>query len=230
MKFDSSENLNKYVAEISNETCLLSFSTGKDAIGCWLELRKYFKKIIPCYYYLVPNLSFIEKSLRYYEEFFETKIIRVPSPNFCKMLRTFINQVPGNMDIIKSFNITKIDYLDLYNAIKEDCGLSTDTYTAVGVRASDSLIRYTAIKTHGSLNEKKKQFYPVFDWKIERLVSELKKSGIKLPVDYRLFGKTFDGLDYKFIKPIKEYYPDDFKKIEQIFPLTNLDIIRYEKL
>ena len=51
-----------------------------------------------------------------------------------------------------------------------------------------------------------------------------------LPIDYDLFGRTFDGLDYRFIKPISENLPDDFELIRRWFPGVDLEMMRYEHL
>ena len=48
------------------DTAILAFSTGKDSIAAWLQMRRYFKRIIPYYCYSVPGLEFVEKSLCYY--------------------------------------------------------------------------------------------------------------------------------------------------------------------
>jgi len=75
MFFKNSDALNRYMRERS-DTVILSFSNGKDSIAAWLVLRKYFPKIIPFYLYLIPDLEFVESGLTYYEDFFQTKILR----------------------------------------------------------------------------------------------------------------------------------------------------------
>ena len=61
------------------DTVALSFSNGKDSLAAWLILRKHFRRIIPIYQFLVPDLEFIEQSLTYYEKFFGERIRRVPN-------------------------------------------------------------------------------------------------------------------------------------------------------
>ena len=41
-----------------------------------------------------------------------------------------------------------------------------------------------------------------------------------LPVDYEMFGRSFDGIDYRFISPIKERFPDDYARILEWFPMA----------
>lgn len=88
------------------------------------------------------------------------------------------------------------------------------TLTAVGVRAADSQNRYTMFKKLGmgaAVNVPSGKFYPVFDWNKEKLLSEIARAGVKLPVNYRVFGKTFDGPDFaakigKAVAPVEVRY------------------------
>ena len=82
----------------------------------------------------------------------------------------------------------------------------------------------------GSVNFKKRHFYPIFDWNIEDLKNCLRDNNVKLPVDYEMWGKSFDGIDYRFIKPLKERFPADYDKLKELFPLLDLEIMRYEQI
>ena len=52
-------------------------------------------------------------------------------------------------------------------------------------------------------------------------------AGVDLPVDYEWFGRSFDGIDYRFTKPLSEHAPDDFKRLLEWFPLAELEIFRH---
>ena len=110
--------------------------------------------------------------------------------------------------------------------IRECKRLPECVYTATGVRMADSPMRRIAMKTHGAINHNAKRFYPVFDWVKADLLREFDASGVRLPVDYKLFGRTFDGIDYRFLKPIKENFPRDYEKIITWFPLAELELFR----
>jgi len=206
---------------------LISFSCGKDSIACWLEMKKYFKKIIPFYLYLIPDLGFVERSLTYYEKYFECRIIRLPHPSLYRMLNRFVFQAPENCEIIERCDLPEFDYEDIRKVVCEDLGLDLEnSWYASGVRAADSLNRRTAMKKYGPINRKKHCFYPIWDWKKKKLVREIVSAKIKVPVDYRLFGRSFDGIDYRFLKPIKDHFPEDYKKILEYFPLAELELMR----
>lgn len=224
------QNSDELCRKMANEcdTVILSFSTGKDSIAAWLQLRKYFKKIVPYYCYLIPDISFVEESLRYYEDFFGQHIYRLPHNALPRMLRALVFQPPEH--------VTKIETLDLpgdeYDAtmigeiIRTSEHLPSDAFVGTGVRTADSPIRKIAIQKNGAVNFSQKKFHPVYDWKKKDILQAIDDVGVRLPIDYELFGRTFDGIDYRFLKPIKERFPNDYQRILDWFPLADLELFR----
>lgn len=213
------------------DTAILAFSTGKDSIAAWLQMRRYFTRIVPYYCYCVPGLEFVEESLRYYEDFFGCHIYRLPHRSFFRWLRGYVYQPPARATTIERADLpSDEEYNDdtIGDLIRNCAQLPDGAYVGNGVRMADSPYRRIGLKTHGAINHNAKRFYPVYDWKKEDLMRAFLESGVKLPVDYRLFGRTFDGLDYRFLKPIKEHYPRDYEKIMDWFPLAELEIRRRE--
>lgn len=227
MVYKNSDELCEQIAQKHNGICLLRFSCGKDAIASYIQLKRYFKEIIPVYHYLHPDLDFINRSLEYYEGIFGRHIIRVPNSKLYQHLNAGLFQTKRSWAYIKKMNLPNFDNDDVNGYIKDDLRLDENVMTAIGVRAADSLNRWRSINKYGAINEKRKTFYPVYDWDIERLKNEIKESEIKLPVDYKLWGKSFDGLDYRFIKPLKDHFPGDYEKLKELFPLIDVEIKRY---
>ena len=225
--FENSGELNKCLAGKS-ETVLLSFSLGKEGTCSWLNLRKYFKKIIPYYLYTIPDLEFVNKSIDYYEQYFGTKIIQMPHPALFRMLNNFVFQSPDNCKILEEMQLPNIDYEDIRENLIKDYGLDSEIYIAQGVRQDDSLQRRMSIKKYGVLNSRKHTFYPIFDWTKQQMLDCFQENNIKLPVDYEMFGRTFDGVDYRFLKPIYDRYPADYQRIIEFFPLAELELKRRE--
>ena len=227
MTYNTSDELCQQIAERTNGVALLRFSCGKDAIASWIQMRRYFKQIVPIYHYLHPDLNFINKSLAYYEDVFETKIIRVPNQMLYKHLNSGLFQTQKTWKHILKMGIPNFDNDDVKGYVKDDLGLDAGVLTGIGVRSADSLNRWRTINKYGAVNENRQTFYPVYDWDIEKLVSEIKQANIKLPIDYKIWGKSFDGLDYRFIKPLKDHFPDDYEKLKEYFPLIDVEILRY---
>ena len=228
LDFPDSDALCQYVSEMTGGVCLLSFSCGKDSIGAWLQLRRHFTRIEPVFMYLIPDLEFVEDAVRYYEEFFQTRILRLPHPSLYRMLNALTMQAPENCSIIEDAGLLDFDYDAVFDVAMGVFGLPDDSYTAVGVRAVDSPNRWSAIQQYGAVNEKRRSFYPTYDWRKARLVAEIEKAGVKLSDEYRMFGRSFDGIDYRFLKPIKDNYPNDYARILEWFPLAELELKRIE--
>lgn len=212
------------------DTVVLSFSAGKDAIAAWLALKPHFRRIIPVYLYLVPGLEFVEDGLAYYEQVFGTPIIRLPNPSLYRMLKANVFQPPERWPLIQQFGIGTITHDDVFSLLLEDLQLPADTFVATGVRAADSPNRRSSIYKHGPVTLKRRPpvFHPVWDMKKDELVSLIRDSGVKLTVDYSLWGRSWDGIDLRFIYPLREHFPDDYARVLEWFPLCDLEIFRYE--
>ena len=207
-------------------TILLAFSCGKDAVATWLECRRHFARIIPFYMYLVPGLSFVDEALAYYEDFFGAKIHQLPHPSMYRMLNNLVFQAPQNIAVIEAADLAEPDYDRVIQDLREELGLNRDVYVAQGVRAADSPNRRASIVKYGTINHKRQTFFPIWDWNKERLVSELSAARVKLPADYRMFGRSFDGVDYRFLEPMKRHRPADYQKVLDLFPLAELELMR----
>lgn len=227
LDYHSGEELCQQMAQ-ECDTAILAFSTGKDSIAAWLQMRKYFKRIVPYYCYCVPGLAFVEKSLAYYEDFFGTHIYRLPHRSFYRWLRNLTFQPPEHVTKIEATPMPGPEYDDgmIGQIIREKLNLPEDTYVGMGVRMADSPLRRAGLKNHGCINHGQKRFYPVYDWKKADLLREFDAAGVKLPPDYRIFGRTFDGIDYRFLKPLKEAYPEDYARVLEWFPLADLELFR----
>ena len=219
-QFKRAENSEQVIAQIRSVTpdTLLAFSCGKDSIASWLAIRDQFDTVVPFYMYLIPgNLSFIEESLQYYEDFFDTKIVRMPHDSLYRMLNGMTFQPPERLRFMQRLDLQEPNREDTAYAVAYDNDLDPDeVFTAIGVRQNDSIQRRLAIQKHGAINTN------------QRLIDEIKKAGVKLPVDYNLFGRSFDGLDLRFIYQIKKHYPLDYQKILEWFPMVEVEIYRYE--
>ena len=229
MQFPDSVALNKWIAaHNSGDVCLLSFSTGKDSIAAWLEVRRYFKRVIPFHLYSITDMEFQEKSLAYYERFFNTKILRCPHPYLYRRLNCFVFQPPERCAVIERADLATFDYEDAHRMLKEDAGVPADTWVATGVRVADNPLRQITVKKAGAFNIHRRMFMPVYDWKKARVLSEIRAAGVGLPVDYAVWGRSFDGLDWRFLLPLKETLPADYARVLELFPMADLEFARKE--
>lgn len=213
------------------DTVLLSFSCGKDSICTWLQIKPFFKRVIPYYLYTVPHLGFVDRALAYYEKFFDTRIYRFPHPNGLKMLYNAMYGAPFAAEYWLNesrIGYTNYDYRQLEDVIRACDGVPDEAYAAIGVRAGDSIQRRMNIRQYGAVRPGLKTFYPIAYYEPDDLCDMLETSGIKLPPDYHMFQRSFDGLSEMYVHPVKEYYPEDYEKIKKFFPLVGADIFRHE--
>lgn len=207
---------------------MVAFSCGKDAIAAWLSVRDHFDSVHPYYLYLVPGLEFVEESLTRYERFFGSKIRRLPHPSLHRWLNAGVFQPPERMLVIEQAGLPDHSYRDIRTVMIEDHGLPDHCLVADGVRAADSPLRRVAIMTHGPVSINQGRYHPIWDMRKDDLIALFRKHGVKLPVDYELFGRSFDGIDLRFLLPLKRHRPDDYKRILEWFPLAELEVFRWE--
>ena len=67
----------------------------------------------------------------------------------------------------------------------------------------------------------------VWDWQVAEVRDRIAAEGIDLPPDYEWFGRSFDGIDRRFLEPLSRQAPEDFARILEWFPLADLELIRH---
>ncbi|MEJ4093741.1 phosphoadenosine phosphosulfate reductase family protein [Corynebacterium accolens] len=228
-----SSEIRRRLKEEGRPVCI-AFSGGKDCIAATLALMEEGVDVRPAHLYLIPGkepmtaLGFVEDSLNRLEDQLGVEIRRYPHPSFYRWINNLLFQTPDRVETIGAARFATPTYEDVWAAIKKDLGLDEDTWVADGVRASDSIVRRASIKKHGAMKPKNYKVSPVYDWLQGSVYDYIKLHDIDLPIDYELFDRSFDGLDYRFIKPIKDNLPDDYEQIKEWFPLIDLEILRNE--
>jgi hypothetical protein len=214
--------------QLANEgrPVLLAFSRGKDCLAAAIALRDAGVEVIPYHLYLIPDLEFVAESLAYFEGWFGRPIINLPHPSLYRWLTHAMFQPPERIQVLNAAAITVPGYADVNLLIKEEQGLPADTWTCDGVRAADSPNRRTSIVTHGPVNQATRTQKVVWDWRKAHVMDAIAKAGVKLPVDYEWFGRSFDGLDRRFLEKIARHAPRDYARILEWFPLADLELRR----
>lgn len=198
---------------------LVSFSGGKDSIVTLDLCMKYFDNVIPFFMYLVPNLSFQEKTLQWYEKKYNTKIIRLPHFEVSNFMRygTF-----REFDLdVKITNIT-----DIYGYVRQKTGYY---WIAAGERINDSIIRRAMIKNSGTIDKKRGRFYPIAYWTKQEIQQYIKTKRLYLSPEQKKIGFSFRSLTGQELSIIKKMYPDDYKKILRMYPFSGAAVKRYEE-
>lgn len=209
---------------------LLSFSRGKDSIAAAIMLQDHGVELVPFFADRLLGISFIEESLAYYEEhLFGRKIIRCMHPSTAKQLKDYLHQPPHRIPVLEAASLVdNFDYIDLQQWVALREGLPDTVMTATGLRAADSVLRRTNFAKSGPINRTKQTFAPIWDWNKQQVLDAIDRRGLKLPADYQLFNRTFDGLMGEFLVPLKQHCPEDWAKVLEVFPLAEAEVRRYE--
>lgn len=232
----SSSMLEKLARE--DRPVLVAFSRGKDSICAMMALMNAGVEVVPVHLWRVPGLKFEDESLRYFEDFFGVKILNLPHRDFWYYLANGVGLEPWQRAIVEAAGISEIPHPVMWSMVKDQLGLDTDTWVCDGIRAADSPMRRMSIQQRGPWTDsiqkhdgeafKNRIAHVVWDWKIKDIRACIADNGVELPVDYDLFDRTFDGLDYRFIKPMKDKLPQDYETLCRWFPAVELEIMRHE--
>lgn len=190
-------------------------------------MRKFFTDIRPFYRMTVPGLKFIERNLAYYEQFFGTPITRIPGEFFWNSVDQGIFMPHDRLEWLRKQTIYReLDVETVRSVMREHIG-HEDAWVGVGWKRMDTIARAFAMKRKGPVDEDEGVFYPVFDWSSSDIEREVKAAGVKLPIDYELFGRSFDSFRGRFLVPIKKHFPEDYEQIKKFFPLVDLELLRF---
>lgn len=211
------------------DAVILPYSTGKDSLATWLRLLEVSDfTIIPVYYYQVPDLDFVNRYLDDAEDFFETRILRVPHPRLTWWLQYGTHMPPVMARQMIEFDYPYISYEDMTDFLIEEYGLPEKTWEAVGTTQNDSAQRRLTFRKYGLLRKFSFKFYPIGDFTKTQVMELIQRNKFELPVDYRIWGRSFDGVDIFYLDGVKEHFPKDYQKILDWIPLIRLEHNRYE--
>ena len=71
----------------ATDSVLVGFSGGKDSIVTLDLCFRYFKTVKPFFMYICPDLEFQERTLRWYENRYQTEIIPLPHFDVSNFMR-----------------------------------------------------------------------------------------------------------------------------------------------
>lgn len=183
------------------DSVIVGFSGGKDSIVTLDLCVRYFKRVVPFFMYLVPDLEFQERMLKRYEDKYGIEIIRLP-----------------HVDIV---GIT-----DTYEYLRQRTGIH---WIAAGERCADSIVRNAMIKQSGSIDYKRGRFYPIAYWNKQEVLQYIKYKKLYLSPEQKKIGFSFRSLAGCELATIKNMYPADYEKILKVYPFAGAAVERFEK-
>ena len=215
----------------------MSFSIGADSIASLLQIIEEgnfdISDGVYWYYYYTPGIHWVNEYIEYFQDKFNIKIIKTPSEIFLKDMMYYNFQTPLRSLAVQEFFGTEkeIRYMkkgDIENFVKKNQHLPQNTLTAVGIKSGDSPIRRISMRKLRGICTNKKKWYPIWNFENGDVIKIIKRHNLKMPYDYDLFGISFENIDYRFSKVIKEKEPDTWKYLLDWFPLLEMNLQRTE--
>lgn len=201
------------------DSVIVAFSGGKESIVTLDLCFRYFKNVRAFFMYICPNLSFQERTLEWYERKYQTEIIRIPHMDVSEFFHYGSFRCPDFTFPIVSIN-------DIYKYIR----IETDIWwIAAGERIDDSIVRRAMMKKSGSIDVQRGRFYPVSMWKKREIIDYIKFHNLYLGQDSKKLGFSFKSLWGKELAMLKQYFPDDYKKVLHLYPFAAAGVKRYEE-
>jgi 3'-phosphoadenosine 5'-phosphosulfate sulfotransferase (PAPS reductase)/FAD synthetase len=220
------------IDELNQEQAVtLGFSTEKDSLACALILQELKIKFYPFFFFHIPDLEFVERNLKYYEDKLGMEVIRLPHPMLYDYIRHQDFQTPKMINYMGSYDFPHLSFEDLISYYLTNEGIEPDMYDVVGMRAAESFNRRKVFEKYEikGINRNNLKIYPIWNWKIDDVKGYIESKNIKLTPDYKIWQRSFDGLKYQFLFGVKKNYPNDWQTIKEYFPLIDIELYRYEQ-
>ena len=221
------------IAKKSHGVCFLTCSRGKDSLCAWLQLRKFFTRIVPFHCSTVPGYRFADEYLDYLEGAFDTKILRMMGEDLKMALVRHVYQTsPWECDEIDAAFPSVEDYskLDVLEYLRMKFNLPR-AWCAVGISQNDSIDRLRYCRKNGGENPSHRTFYPCFDWPREEMFKAIWESGLYVAPEYKYTKRSMGGVpSATYNKVMMEHFPQDWETTKKWYPLAEVKNIREEMI
>lgn len=220
------------IAKKSNRVCFLMCSRGKDSLCAWLQLRRYFDRIIPFHCATVPGYRFADEYLDYLEVMFQTKVLRLMGEDLrMALVRHIYQETPWECDEIDAvFEDRDYNKLDILDYLRMKFNLPR-AWCAVGISQNDSIDRLIYCRKTGGKNMKNRTFYPCYDWPREELLKAIMGAELMVSPEYKYTKRSMGGVpSATYNKVMMEHFPEDWETTKKWYPLAEVKNYREDMI
>ena len=228
----ATDSLCREIAKKSHGCVFLMCSRGKDSLCAWLQLQRFFQRIIPFTCSSIPGYRFASEYLDYLEGVFNTRILRLMGEDLkMALVRHVYQECPTDCDEIdRTFDVADYSKLDVLNYLRMKFNLPR-AWCAVGISQNDSIDRLIYCRKTGGKNESNRTFYPCFDWPKKELLNTIWNSGLEVAPEYKYTKRSMGGVpSATYNKVMMEHFPEDWKLVKKWYPLAEVKNIREQML
>ena len=215
------------VDSLKNKVNVLHFSCGADSIACYLRLREHGIRPVLIYHYFLKDLPMVKNYIDYFEKKFDERIYQFPSTLYSEMIDNALFQLPVKArerfrNRIGSYGLDRHTKDSFDRCIERTLGENVIHH--FGLRYTDGIRRYQHLSRHGCSYGNK--FYPIVSFQVKDIQNILEKYDCLLPIEYSLFGRSFESPRAWNINLIREHCPETYKQICEVFPLVGAEGLR----
>jgi len=205
------------------DSVIVQFSTGKDSLALLDLCSKRFERI-ECYFmYWVRDLSFQRATLEWAEKHYGISIYQVPHFELSAVMSN--QSLAWFRPSYPELRATKVR--DLEDHVRRHFN-NEITWIASGERKQDSLERRAMLSESGPWDVKRLHHYPLSEWSTRQVWHYLRVNRIPIPGEYSFLHRSWMGFIGEDLAGIAKHYPDDYRKILDVFPFADSIRVRYE--
>lgn len=207
---------------LKTDSVIVGFSRGKDSIALLDLCKERFDRVEAFFCYVVPDLEFEERYLRYAERRWDIKIHRMPHWFLPGMIRSGWYRAPTK----GGRKCPKLKESDIYDEMRQQTGID---WVATGRKADDSIWRRSTVHhTPSGLFDKRREAWPLVWWSNQAVFNYLKIKAIPLPGEYAACKESIGSFKLPELQFIKQKHPNDFARITRFFPFIESQLAREE--
>lgn len=201
------------------KTCIVAFSGGKDSWACLHMAILIFGpgNVFVYNLYLVPGLECELREIRKAERRYGVTVRRLPHPGIYAALAV------GHLQPCPTAFRRKLQHADIYELVRD---ITNSDWLVFGHRMDESLQRRGMIKASAGLMVHLRKAYPLWNWKAADVFHYLNSCKIPAPEQYTEDDTTGLTLGANSLLYLKAKYPDDYRKVIQLFPLAEGQFLR----
>lgn len=229
---EATDRLCREIAKKSHGVAFCMLSRGKDSVCAYLNLQRYFTRVIPFTCSLLPGYMYATEYLDYLEEAFNTRILRLIGEDLRMSLTRYAYQAtPWDCaEIDRTFSDESYSKLDILDYLRMKFNLPR-AWCAVGISKNDSIDRLIYCRKNNGKNDSHRTFYPCWDWPREEILNAIGSAGIYLAPEYKYSRRSLGGVPgAAYNRILKEHFPRDWETTKLWYPLAEVKNYREDMI